>query len=150
MYSFLLCTTQGEIENVMNLDASSLKYRDRITIDIAKHMKDTKPDEDVTKWHSEKRNLGPLQENWYKADNIPHVMWCYKNVTIHCKFFGFQTFLEKFIRRQQEMIFRRSMCQMIVQMDKWDGVTLEQIRVMEQQNQERLQDLIKNEELSLE
>ena len=48
------------------------------------------------------------------------------------------------------MIFRRSMCQMIVQMDKWDGLTLDQIRVMERQNQERLQDLIKNEELSSE
>lgn len=141
---------QGEIENVMGLDASSLKNREREIIDIAKHMKDCKPEEDITKWHSDKRNLGPLQENWYKESSIPHVMWCYKNVTIHCKFFGFQTFLEKFVRRQQEMIFRRSMCQMIVQMDKWDGLTLDQIRVMERQNQERLQDLIKNEELSSE
>ena len=140
----------GEIENIMNLDAASLKKRERVIIDIAKHDKDIKPDEDVTQWHSDKRNIGPLRENWYRDPSYPHIMWCYKNVSIKCKYFGLQSLVENLVRKQQEMIFKRSMCQMIVQTDQWDGLTLEQIREMEKANQTRLRDLISKGELSAE
>ena len=106
----------------MNLDAASLKKRERVIIDIAKHDKDIKPDEDVTQWHSD----------------------------IKCKYFGLQSLVENLVRKQQEMIFKRSMCQMIVQTDQWDGLTLEQIREMEKANQTRLRDLISKGELSAE
>ena len=74
-------------------------------IDIAKKEKGekTKPEEDVTQWHSTKRNLGPLQEGWYKQTTIPHVMWCYKTVAIKAKYFGIQSLVESLVRRQQEM-----------------------------------------------
>ena len=88
----------------MNLDAASLKKRERVIIDIAKHDKDIKPDEDVTQWHSDKRNIGPLRENWYRDPSYPHIMWCYKNVSIKCKYFGLQSLVENLVRKQQEMI----------------------------------------------
>ena len=77
-------------------------------------------------------------------------MWCYKTVTITAKYFGLQTIIESLIRKQQEMIFKRSMCQMIVQMDEWDGLTIEDIRVMEEETKKRLESLIQSEELSSE
>ena len=42
------------------------------------------------------------------------------------------------------------MCQMIVQMDEWDGLTIEDIRVMEEETKKRLESLIQSEELSSE
>ena len=139
---------QGTIENIVNLDPASLKKRERIILDIAKREK--KESEDITRWHSEKRNIGPLQEGWYEKHSVPHIMWCYKTVTITAKYFGLQTIIESLIRKQQEMIFKRSMCQMIVQMDEWDGLTIEDIRVMEEETKKRLESLIQSEELSSE
>lgn len=99
-------------------------------------------------WHSEKRNLGPLKEGWYKDSSLEKIMWCYKNVTITCKYFGLQTIVENLIRKQQLMIFTRSMRQMIGQMDEWDGLTIEDIRVMEEETKKRLDQLIQSKELS--
>ena len=77
-------------------------------------------------------------------------MWCYKTVTITCKYFGLQTIVENLIRKQQLMIFTRSMRQMIGQMDEWDGLTIEDIRVMEEETKKRLDQLIQSKELSAE
>lgn len=97
-----------------------------------------------------KRNIGPLQEGWYEKHSVPHIMWCYKTVTITAKYFGLQTIIESLIRKQQEMIFKRSMCQMIVQMDEWDGLTMEDIRVLEEETKKRLESLIQSKELTAE
>lgn len=48
------------------------------------------------------------------------------------------------------MIFRRSMQQMIVLMDEWDGLTLETIRQLEEEGKKRLDSLIQSKELSAE
>ena len=101
-------------------------------------------------WHSEKRNIGPLKEGWYKDCNMEKIMWCYKTVTITCKYFGLQTIVENLIRKQQLMIFTRSMPQMIGQMDEWDGLTIEDIRVMEEDTKKRLYQLIQSKELAAE
>ena len=134
------------------MSPDDLKHRERVIIDIAKKEKGekTKPEEDVTQWHRTKRNLGPLQEGWYKQTTIPHVMWCYKTVAIKAKYFGIQSLVESLVRRQQEMIFRRSMQQMIVLMDEWDGLTLETIRQLEEEGKKRLDSLIQSKELSAE
>ena len=77
-------------------------------------------------------------------------MWCYKTVAIKAKYFGIQSLVESLVRRQQEMIFRRSMQQMIVLMDEWDGLTLETIRQLEEEGKKRLDSLIQSKELSAE
>ena len=102
----------------------------------------------MTQWHSSKRNIGPLEENWYQNANLDKMMWCYKNVTIHCNYLGFRTVVENLVRKQQKMIFTRSMRQMVVQMDEWDGLSLEEIRRMEKASKAKLDELIKTKELS--
>lgn len=42
------------------------------------------------------------------------------------------------------------MCQMIVQMDEWDGLTMEDIRVLEEETKKRLESLIQSKELTAE
>ena len=135
---------------MFGLSESELKKRDRIIIDIAKvNPKETiKDSENVLEWRSKKRNMGPLVEEWYKQPAIPTIMWCYKNVTITCKYPGFQSMIENLIRKQQQMIFTRSMRQMIVQMDEWDGLTMEDIRIMEDECKRKLDELITSSNLS--
>ena len=135
---------------MFGLSEKELKKRNRILIDIAKaNPKETiKDSENVFVWHSNKRNLGPLTENWYKQPDIPAIMWCYKNVTITCKYPGLQSIIENLICKQQQMIFTRSMRQMIVQMDEWDGLTINDIRIMEDECKRKLEELITSSKLS--
>ena len=147
-----LIISQGTIENVLHLTEDQLKKRDRVLIDISQYAanEEVRKGEDMRVWHSEKRNIGPLKEGWYKDCNMEKIMWCYKTVTITCKYFGLQTIVENLIRKQQLMIFTRSMRQMIGQMDEWDGLTIEDIRVMEEETKKRLDQLIQSKELSAE
>ena len=147
-----LIISQGTIENVLHLTEDQLKKRDRVIIDISQYASNEQvgKGEDMRVWHSEKRNIGPLKEGWYKDCNMENIMWCYKTVTITCKYFGLQTIVENLIRKQQLMIFTRSMRQMIGQMDEWDGLTIEDIRVMEEETKKRLDQLIQSKELSAE
>ena len=147
-----LIISQGTIENVLHLTEDQLKKRDRVIIDISQYAanEEVRKGEDMRVWHSEKRNIGPLKEGWYKDCNMEKIMWCYKTVTITCKYFGLQTIVENLIRKQQLMIFTRSMRQMIGQMDEWDGLTIEDIRVMEEETKKRLDQLIQSKELSAE
>lgn len=147
-----LIISQGTIENVLHLTEDQLKKRDRVIIDISQYASNEQvgKGEDMRVWHSEKRNIGPLKEGWYKDCNMEKIMWCYKTVTITCKYFGLQTIVENLIRKQQLMIFTRSMRQMIGQMDEWDGLTIEDIRVMEEETKKRLDQLIQSKELSAE
>ena len=134
------------------MSEKDLKKREVVTIDIAKYSQKEKgkvsKSEDVSQWHSSKRNIGPLEENWYQNANLDKIMWCYKNVTIHCNYLGFRTVIENLVRKQQKMIFTRSMRQMVVQMDEWDGLSLEEIRRMEKASKTKLDELIKTKELS--
>ena len=145
-----LINSQGTVENALHLPEDQLKKRDRVLIDISQYAanEEVRKSEDMRVWHSEKRNLGPLKEGWYKDSSLEKIMWCYKNVTITCKYFGLQTIVENLIRKQQLMIFTRSMRQMIGQMDEWDGLTIEDIRVMEEETKKRLDQLIQSKELS--
>ena len=147
-----LIISQGTIENVLHLTEDQLKKRDRVIIDISQYASNEQvgKGEDMRVWHREKRNIGPLKEGWYKDCNMEKIMWCYKTVTITCKYFGLQTIVENLIRKQQLMIFTRSMRQMIGQMDEWDGLTIEDIRVMEEETKKRLDQLIQSKELSAE
>lgn len=134
----------------MELPDSVLKKRQRVTLDIAQYVpkEEVSKTEDVSSWHSTKRNIGPLKENWFNDPQYPQIMWCYKNVTITCRYLGLQSIVENLIRKQQQMIFTRSMRQMIVQMDEWDGMTLDDIRKLEDETKRKLDELIKSSELS--
>lgn len=62
------------------------------------------------------------------------------------RYFGLQTIIENIIRSQEIKIFTRSMRQLVCQMDEWDGLTMEDIRRMEDEAKSRLDDMIKSAE----
>ena len=54
--------------------------------------------------------------------------------------------MENIIRSQEIKIFTRTMRQLVCMMDEWDGLTMEDIRRMEDEAKEKLDDMIKSEE----
>ena len=57
-------------ENALEMPEKELKKREVIFVDVAKLNGEQLPaDEDVTKYHSEKRNIGPFAPEWYKTQS---------------------------------------------------------------------------------
>ena len=135
----------GTTENALEMPEKELKKREVIFVDVAKLNGEQLPaDEDVTKYHSEKRNIGPFAPEWYKTQKP--VMCCYKKVTINFKYFGLQTLIENIIRSQEIKVFTRTMRQLVCMMDEWDGLTMDDIRRMEDEAKQKLDEMIKSEE----
>lgn len=130
---------RGDQENVHELPAEKLKKREVITIDIGNdtiNQADYKPDEDPTKFTSSKTGRGPLQGDWIQTCNP--VMTCYKLVTVEFKWFGFQTRVENFIQKSEQRLFTTLHRKLFCWMDRWHGLTMEDIRSLEDQTKEEL------------
>nr|CAD7258710.1 unnamed protein product [Timema shepardi]CAD7569398.1 unnamed protein product [Timema californicum] len=130
---------RGHQENVHELTSDKLKMREVVHIDIANdHVAraDFKPDEDPTKFHSEKTGRGPLSGNW--MDQVDPVMTCYKLVTVEFKWFGLQTRVEEFIQKSERRLFTTFHRQVFCWMDRWHGYTMEDIRAIEEKTKEEL------------
>ena len=66
----------GTTENALEMPADELKKREIIFVDIANKGSETLPaDEDVTAFHSNKRNIGPLASGWYKDSSRLLLCW---------------------------------------------------------------------------
>lgn len=60
----------GTTENALQMPADELKAREIIFVDVSDKGADVLPaDEDVTAFHSNKRNIGPLAPGWYKESS---------------------------------------------------------------------------------
>ena len=101
---------------------------------------DYKEDQDPTKFKSEKC-IGPLpaliNSNW-KAEVQP-VMTCYKLVTIEFKFFGLQSRVENYFSTMFRRRFLNFHRQVFCSIDKWHGMTMEDIRTLEDKTKEELE-----------
>lgn len=62
------------------------------------------------------------------------------------KYFGLQTIVENVVRSQEIKVFTRTMRQLVCQMDMWDGLTMDDIRRMEDEAKTKLDDMIKSAE----
>lgn len=62
------------------------------------------------------------------------------------KYFGLQTLIENIIRSQEIKVFTRTMRQRVCMMDEWDGLTMDDIRRMEDEAKQKLDEMIKSEE----
>ena len=62
------------------------------------------------------------------------------------KYFGLQTLIENIIRSQEIKVFTRTMRQLVCMMDEWDGLTMDDIRRMEDEAKQKLDERIKSEE----
>jgi len=130
---------KGDKQNVHELSPDKLKIREVIMVDIATdpiQTADYKPSEDPTKFHSEKTGRGPLTGKW--ISRCDPVMTCYKLVTVEFKWFGLQTRVENFIQRAERRLFTNFHRQVFCWLDRWHGMTLEDIRALEERVREDL------------
>ncbi|KAL7303043.1 hypothetical protein TKK_0004261 [Trichogramma kaykai] len=130
----------GDQDNVHELPADKLKIREVVHIDISNDFvasSDYKEDEDPSKFKSEKTGRGPLVGKDWKHSVNP-VMTCYKLVTCEFKWFGFQTRVESFIQKSERRLFTNFHRQVFCWMDRWHGLTMEDIRALEDATREEL------------
>ena len=76
-------------------------------------------------------------EKWMNHANP--VMTCYKLVTCEFKWFGLQTQVESFMMEQTKRLFINLHRQMFCTMDKWYGMTMEDIKAIEDKTKEELE-----------
>jgi len=124
---------RGESENVHQLNADDLKKRHVVYINIADPVSrsDYKPEDDPEKFKSTKTGRGPLlaSEQWQKT--CQPYMCCYKLVREKFKWFGIQGRVESLIMSQEERLFRNFHRQLFCWMDEWYGLTMKDIRALE-------------------
>ncbi|GAO50161.1 ACYPI003934-like protein [Saitoella complicata NRRL Y-17804] len=122
----------GTQENIHNLSAKDLKIREVIPVDILTDTvpaKDYKPEEDPALFHSTKTGRGPLKEGWQQTADP--VMCAYKLFKIEFKWMGLQTKVESFIGGTLKGLQIKFHKQLFCWIDKWYGMTMEEIRKME-------------------
>uniref|UniRef100_A0A4W6DFU8 Phosphatidylinositol transfer protein beta isoform n=1 Tax=Lates calcarifer TaxID=8187 RepID=A0A4W6DFU8_LATCA len=136
----------GTVENVHDLDEQTWRTVEVVPIDIASKDEvapgDYKPEEDPALFHSAKTDRGPLGPEWkneLKTD-CPY-MCAYKLVTVKFRWWGLQTKVENFIHRQEKRIFTNFHRQLFCWIDKWVGLTMEDIRRMEEETQKELEEM---------
>lgn len=130
---------RGQQDNVHELSADKLKKREVVTIDIGNdpiNQEDYKADEDPSKFTSTKTGRGPLQGSW--IEKVEPVMTCYKLVTVEFKWFGIQSRVENFIQKSERRLFTTFHRQLFCWMDRWHGLTMEDIRAIEEKTKEEL------------
>uniref|UniRef100_A0A8K9XW50 Phosphatidylinositol transfer protein alpha isoform n=1 Tax=Oncorhynchus mykiss TaxID=8022 RepID=A0A8K9XW50_ONCMY len=138
----------GDQDNVHGLDPEQWKKTEVVYIDIADKTqvdaKDYKPEEDPAIFKSEKTGRGPLGPNWKKElpsnTNSPH-MCAYKLVTVNFKWWGVQNKIENFIQKQEKRLFTKFHRQLFCLIDKWIGLTMEDIRRIEEETQKELDEM---------
>ncbi|KAI5642600.1 phosphatidylinositol transfer protein domain-containing protein [Phthorimaea operculella] len=131
-------------EEVHELEGEKLKMREVINIDIANDIgpssADYKPETDPTKFKSAKTGRGPLTgPNWRKE--VKPVMTCYKLVTAEFKWFGLQSKVENVIHKSEKRLFTIFHRQVFCMMDDWYGMTMADIRAIEERTKEELERL---------
>ncbi|CAJ0905381.1 11010_t:CDS:2 [Entrophospora sp. SA101] len=129
---------------VLNLPQDLLEQRKVIIIDVANDtidQKDYKEDEDPTLYHSRKTGRGPLKGDW--INKVTPVMTCYKLVTVEFKWRGIQSKIEAFIHSTMQSLFTRFHRQLFCWTDKWFGLSLDDIRKLEDKTKQELDESIK-------
>jgi len=129
----------GVTDNIHELPSDKLKLREVVMIDIANDPVlpgDYKPDEDPSKFQSQKTGRGPLTGKW--QDSVKPVMTCYKLVTAEFKWFGLQTRVESFIMKAEHRLFTSFHRQVFCWLDRWHGMTMQDIRRLEDETREEL------------
>ncbi|XP_061722345.1 phosphatidylinositol transfer protein alpha isoform isoform X1 [Cydia pomonella] len=133
----------GDQNNVHELPPEKLKNREVVHIDIANDplsSADYKAETDPTKFKSVKTGRGPLVGPNWKADIKP-VMTCYKLVTAEFKWFGLQSKVENVIHKSERRLFTIFHRQVFCSMDDWHGMTMADIRAIEDRTKEELERL---------
>ncbi|OQV19847.1 Phosphatidylinositol transfer protein alpha isoform [Hypsibius exemplaris] len=129
----------GNSPNVHKLSPEMLRKREVIYVDIANdhvERKEYKPEWDPQKFHSQKADRGPLIGNW--AETATPLMCCYKLVTIEFKWFGLQNKVEAWAHKAERKLFLNFHRQVFCWMDQWYGLTMADIRRIEDETKRDL------------
>jgi len=136
----------GDIYNVHELKGEELNKREIVNIDITDRAPpaDYKEDEDPTKFKSEKTGRGPLlhvgdddPSSWKKNEDYPK-MTCYKLYRVQFKWWGLQTKVQSVIFKAVKRLLTNFHRQLFCWIDKWFGMTMEDIRELEDKTKEDL------------
>lgn len=133
---------RGDSANCHRLSPEVLKQREVVPIDISHdHVptEDYKADEDPKMYKSEKTGRGPLKDRKWKSTVDP-VMTAYKLVTVEFKWFGLQGKVENFIQTTERRLFTNFHRQLFCWTDHWHGMTMEDIRALEDKTKEELEE----------
>jgi hypothetical protein len=130
---------RGTQSNVHELNPEKLRQREVVMIDIASDpiaSSDYKALEDPSKFKSDKSGRGPLVADW--RESVTPVMTCYKLVCSEFKWFGLQNRVENFIQRAERRLFTNFHRQVFCWIDRWYGMTMDDIRALEERVREEL------------
>ncbi|KAI5322216.1 PREDICTED: phosphatidylinositol transfer [Prunus dulcis] len=128
----------GQSDNVHGLSKGQLATRDVEIVDIASSARDywsyvvSSSNTDLSKFTSAKTGRGPLLEGW--QDKSKPVMTAYKLVTIDAPYWGFGYRIENALLLGERALFLESHRNCFAWIDEWFGLTVEQIRELEQQS----------------
>uniref|UniRef100_A0AC35TN75 DDHD domain-containing protein n=1 Tax=Rhabditophanes sp. KR3021 TaxID=114890 RepID=A0AC35TN75_9BILA len=130
----------GVQENVFNLNEEDLKAR---VVDVMDFVNDPvthsdfHEEEDPNLYVSKKTGRGPLSANWIKEGKTK-LMCAYKLVTVEFRYWGMQTRVEGWIHTLIRQTMTRAHRQAWTWQDEWIGLTIEDIRRLEEQTKAHL------------
>uniref|UniRef100_A0A5S6QTS6 Phosphatidylinositol transfer protein n=1 Tax=Trichuris muris TaxID=70415 RepID=A0A5S6QTS6_TRIMR len=130
---------RGDSDNVHQLSPSLLKLREVVYLNIAEDLNRSASEPrnlDPKFYRSEKTGRGPLRDNW--METCEPVMCCYKLVTVDFKWWGLQSRVESFIVKQMKRLFHVFHREVFCWMDHWYGLTMADIRQIEDATKEEL------------
>ncbi|EUB57184.1 Phosphatidylinositol transfer protein alpha isoform [Echinococcus granulosus] len=123
-----------DIDNVHELPPDMLAKREVIYVDIAADLEGgVRPEWDPKTFQSKTTGRGPLVgPRWWEKTDMP-IMCAYKLVTCNFRWFGIQGLVESYIAKTELRLFHTFHRQLFCNIDKWHGLSMEDIRRMEEQ-----------------
>lgn len=124
---------RGETENALNLTPELLALRHVTFVDILNDKldpKDYKISDDPARFRPTAVDRQPIQGQKWKESCEPF-MCCYKLLYVQCSLFAFGGLIESFIAKQYPRLFIIIQRQIYCSLDQWYGLTVENIREME-------------------
>jgi len=138
----------GNTENALDLTPQQLKDIVVDKIDIAFDPIDPskyKPEEDPTIFVSTKTGRGKLEDGW--TEKVTPVMTSYKHCSVEFRYWGLQSRIESYIHKAAlHDIFLLGHRQAFCWIDQWMGLTMEDVRELEQKTQKELTTLLASSE----
>eukprot|EP00736_Rhodelphis_marinus_P008237 Rmarinus@m.208 len=122
----------GTTENPLKLSKEELKMRKIVYIDLATSKPHPPPEENVTTLKLSKGvDRVPLKKGW--QETAKPLMCCYKVCRAEFRYWGLQGTVEDLIQKSAfHDIFLSSHRKLIMWMDEWLGLTIEDIRKIEE------------------
>lgn len=130
---------RGDSENVHQLSPEQLEKRKVVKIDIANDPIKGEENNDPSKFQSTKPDppRGPLGGTW--SQHVEPVMTVYKLISIEFKWFGLQSSVESFMMNYEHSLLNKFHRKIFCWMDDWFGMTIDDIRALEDKTKEELE-----------